>query len=593
MENKDDTPKQWSGSLSPSEFFAEFNVLPERKKIEMFFDYFDKFFQAGLGRLSSGISPAAMQMDIFSWLAQLAQSPGHIAKLGSYPMLHYFECLNDLLVGNEDKCTINDMRFKSESWNYLPWRLNAMAFLHAEDWWKQATTAVEGLPKRSERSVSFLARQIMDAFSPSNFVWTNPDLFYETIKSGGFNLVRGSELAIEHSLRRMTGAPPPGADHFRPGKEVAVTPGRVVFKDRLIELIQYEPQTKTVYREPVLIVPAWIMKYYILDLSPNNSLVRWLVSQGHTVFMVSWRNPDEKDRGLGMDDYFRLGSMAAIDKVSEIFPGRKINLMGYCLGGTLSILTAAAMARHEDDRLNSLILLAAQADFSEAGELMLFISESELAFLKNMMWEQGYLDTSQMAGAFQLLRTYDMIWSKMVQDYMHGREKGTIDLLAWNADTTRMPYRMHSEYLEKLFLNNDLAKGRFCLDGHHIAAENIKVPAYVVSTEKDHVAPWHSVYKLHLMLGGPITFVLTNGGHNAGIVSEPGHPRRYYRIKRQSKEQAYMNPDDWFAEAKKHDGSWWPSLHHWLVRHSSGRRVKAPELNKHLPAAPGHYVFQK
>lgn len=299
--------------------------------------------------------------------------------------MHYFESLNAVLTGDDESFKVDDLRFKSDSWQYLPWRLNALTFLKAEDWWKQATTAVTGLPKRSERSVAFMAGQIMDALSPSNFIWTNPDLFYETIKSGGYNLIAGSELAVEHALRRMTGAPPPGADKFRPGKEVAVTPGRVVYKNHLIELIQYEAQTKTVYREPILIIPAWIMKYYILDLSPDNSLVRWLVSQGHTVFMVSWRNPDENDRSLGMDEYYKLGSKAAIDKISEILPGRKINLMGYCLGGTLAILTAAALAREEDHRLNSLCLLAAQADFSEAGELMLFISESELAFLKNMM----------------------------------------------------------------------------------------------------------------------------------------------------------------------------------------------------------------
>lgn len=579
--------------LSPSEECEECIPLVDIEKIQNFFDFTDKFFQANLAKLTAGISPAAVQMDFFSWLAQLAQSPGHLLELASFPVIHFSDCVNKLVCEEELGEIKDDVRFHSESWQYMPWRLWAEGFLQVENWWHLATTHVQGVPSHAERSVSFFARQFLDALSPSNFVLTNPDLFYETLRSGGYNLVRGTELAIEHTLRRFTGAPPPGADKFIPGKHVAITPGRIVFKNHLIELIQYEPQTKTVYKEPILIIPAWIMKYYILDLSPDNSLVKWLVKKGHTVFMISWRNPTSEDRDMGMDEYYRLGAMAAIDKISEIFPKEKINLMGYCLGGTLAMITASAMASNNDDRLNSLTLLAAQADFTEAGELMIFISESEVSFLKNMMWDQGYLDTKQMAGAFQVLRPYDLIWSKMVQDYMHGRRRGMIDLLAWNADTTRMPYKMHSEYLEKLFLNNDFAKGRFTIEDQHVVAENIQMPTFAVSTEKDHVAPWQSVYKIHLMINGDITFVLTNGGHNAGIVSEPGHKGRYYRIYERKKGQSYINPQMWLDVAEKHDGSWWYSLHNWLVDHSPSKRVSAPSLDSSLPAAPGEYVMQK
>ena len=292
-------------------------------------------------------------------------------------------------------------------------------------------------------------------------------------------------------------------------------------------MIQYEPQTKTVGKEPVLIIPAWIMKYYILDLSPQNSLVNWLVGQGHTVFMVSWKNPGKEDSELGLDDYYRLGAMVALDAVSAVVPDTKIHLTGYCLGGTLAMITAAAMAHKGDDRLKSLTLFAAQGDFTEAGELMLFVSESGVSYLKNMMWGQGYLDTRQMAGAFQMLRSYDLIWSKIVHDYLMGKREDMFDLMAWNADATRMPARMHGEYLEKLFLHNEFAAGRFAVEGELVAPEDIKVPIFAVSTETDHVAPWRSVHKIHLMMNGPVRFILTSGGHNAGIVNEPGHKNRY------------------------------------------------------------------
>ncbi|MCL5272779.1 MAG: alpha/beta fold hydrolase, partial [Gammaproteobacteria bacterium] len=311
------------------------------------------------------------------------------------------------------------------------------------------------------------------------------------------------------------------------------------------------------------------------------------------VFIVSWRNPTKEDRNLGLEDYYRLGAMAALDAVSEVRPNTKIHLMGYCLGGTLSMITAAAMAKNHDNRLKSLTLLAAQGDFTEAGELLLFITKSEVSFLKNMMWDQGYLDTKQMAGTFQMLRSYDLIWSKMVQDYMHGTQRGMIALLAWNADATRMPYKMHSEYLEKLFLNNDFAEGRYSVEGKHIVAENIQVPAFVVSTEKDHVAPWKSVYKTHLLINSDITFVLTNGGHNAGIVSEPGHEGRSYHIRERKKDSSYLDPATWLEEAEYETGSWWTAWHKWLVQHSSSEQISAPKLDKMLPDAPGDYVLQK
>lgn len=557
-----------------------------------FFSVVDKLYQAHLAKLTFGVSPAAVRTAYFSWASQLAQAPGRMMALAWYPLLHASDLVHRVL-SQHLPADGQDVRFHTDNWALMPWRLWAEGFLQVEDWWKCATVDVPGLSRQHERVVSFAVRQRLDALCPANFILTNPDLFEETIRSEGKNLIRGTELAGKDMLDKFTGAQPAGVERYIPGKDVAITPGRVVFQNHLIELIQYDAQTETVYKEPILILPAWIMKYYILDLSPENSMVKWLVAKGHTVFIVAWRNPGSEDRNLSMDDYYRKGAIAAIDSVSRVFPKTKIHLMGYCLGGTLAMITAAALAVKKDKRLKSLTLLAAQGDFTDAGELMLFINQSEVSFLENMMWEQGYLDTKQMAGSFQMLRSYDLIWSKMTQDYLHGKDRSMVDLLAWNADTTRMPYKMHSEYLEQFFLNNDFAAGRFTIEGEHVVAENIHLPAFVVSTEKDHVAPWQSVYKTHLMISSDLVFVLASGGHNAGIVSEPAHPGRSYRIHERKRQAAFLGPDEWLAVASPREGSWWIAWHDWLVKHSHGTRVPAPLTDQSLAEAPGTYVFQK
>ncbi len=556
---------------------------------ENYFDRLDKSFQAHLGQATSGISPASMMTMYCSWLTQLAQSPGRMLELALYPAMHW----QDSVFDNNRSGGIVDPRFKSESWQQFPWRLWADGFCQAEDWWQRATINVPGLPKPVERTTSFIARQMLDMISPSNFTTTSPDLFYETMRTGGHNLVHGAESALDDIRQKATNAPPPGLENFVVGKNMAVTLGRVVFRNHLIELIQYEPQTKTVYKEPILMLPAWIMKYYILDLSANNSLVNWLVGQGHTVFMVSWRNPDAADRNLGMDDYYRMGAMAAIDAISAIMPKAGIHLMGYCLGGTLSLIATAAMAGDGDKRIKSLTTLAAQGDFTEAGELLLFITESEVSFLKSMMWEKGYLDGKQMEGTFQSLHSRDLLWSRMVHDYMMDKRRDPIDLIAWDADATRMPYKMHSEYLEKLFLHNDFFEGRFAIEGKRVSPESINLPIFSVGTDKDHVAPWRSVHKIHLMTDGDVTFVLTSGGHNAGIVSEPGHKGRSYYIHERAHGAPYLDPDRWLEVAQQKEGSWWPAWHDWLVQRSAKEKVSPPLMSKGLCAAPGTYVLQK
>ena len=565
----------------------------------------DRLLHAIMGRFTLGVSPAAVALAYADWAAHLAQSPGKQQRLVEKAMRKatrlWLHALRTAVEPGQPPCIDplpQDRRFRDPSWRRWPYNLIYQNFLLTQQWWHNATTGVRGVSAHHEDVVTFVTRQLLDVIAPSNFLSTNPELQQATLQEGGRNLWRGAVNAAEDWERQIAGKPPVGSDTLRIGTDVATTPGKVVHRNRLIELIQYEPTTDKVHAEPILIVPAWIMKYYILDLSPANSLVRFLVDQGHTVFMISWRNPVEEDRDLGMDEYRRLGIDAALDAVSAIVPDRPVNAVGYCLGGTLLSIAAAALARDGDKRLNSVTLLAAQADFTEPGELSLFIDHSELAYLEDIMWDQGYLDTKQMAGAFQLLRSNDLIWSHLQRNYLLGQRDPMSDLMAWNADATRMPYRMHSEYLRTLFLNNDLAEGRYQVDERPVALTDIRAPIFAVGTEGDHVAPWRSVYKIRLLTDADVTFLLTKGGHNAGIVSEPGHPRRHFRMSHQTAESRYVDPDTWLMATDAQEGSWWPAWEAWLTDRSTGMaappEMGAPDGNyPPLYAAPGEYVMRR
>jgi len=414
---------------------------------------------------------------------------------------------------------LGDFRFRAEEWRQQPYNFLTQAFLLNQQWWHNVTHEVPGVAPHHEDVVSFAARQFLDFFSPSNFPFSNPEIVKRIAETGGANFIQGFQNWVEDVARATTGQPPIGGDNFLVGRDVAVTPGKIIYRNHLAELIQYAATTEKVLAEPVLIVPAWIMKYYILDLSPQNSLVRYLVGQGCTVFCLSWRNPNAEDRDLTMDDY-RSCVMGALSAINALVPERKIHAIGYCLGGTLLAITAAAMARAGDDRLATVTLLAAQTDFTEPSELALFIDHSQMHFLESMMWNRGYLSADQMAGAFQLLRSNDLIWSRLVRDYLMGERSPMTDLMAWNADSTRMPYRMHAEYLRRLYLDNELAAGHFMINGRAAALQNIHVPMFIVATERDHASPWRSVYTIHYHTDTDITFVLTSGGHNSGIVRE-------------------------------------------------------------------------
>lgn len=482
---------------------------------------------------------------------------------------------------------------QDELWSTFPMDMIRQWHLALTDVALLAAESPRGMDSVDAKRMAFMTRQFMDALAPQNNPGLNPDMWRRTLAEAGSNLLRGYQNALDDFHRQAAGRPPAGTEAFKVGEAVAMTPGTVVFRNSLIELIQYQPATPYVHAEPILIVPAWIMKYYILDLSPHNSLVRFLVGQGYTVFMVSWRNPTPEDRDISFDDYRTKGVMAALDEITRVMPGRNVHACGYCLGGTILSIAAATMARDGDKRLQSLTLLAAQTDFSETGDLMLFVDDSQVAFLEDLMWDQGVLDTHQMAGAFRLLRSNELIWSRMIRDYIMGDREKITDLMAWNADQTRMPYLMHSQYLRGLFLENRLTAGRYAVDGRVIALRDIDAPVFLVGTEKDHIAPWQSVYKFRLFSDTEVTFVLTTGGHNAGIVSEPGHPHRSFRIATARHDDKYVDPVTWATRAEAREGSWWLAWADWLADKSSPDMAAPPEADseRKLGPAPGLYVL--
>jgi polyhydroxyalkanoate synthase len=563
----------------------------------------DRLWHAQIAPWLAGLSPVSLALAAVDWGLHLATQPVQAARLGLDAWRLGTQAASDALtqarLPRDASERPDDWRFAADAWQRWPYPWIVRSYLAAERWWRDATE-LRGMTAHHRDVVGFFARQWLDLLSPANAGLANPEVWDRTVEQRGENLRLGAAIALDRW--RLHHGLPPLVDHgqrFRPGHDVAVTPGEVVHRNHLVELIQYRPTTPRVHAEPLFIVPSWIMKYYILDLSPHNSMVRWLVGQGHTVFILSWRNPDEGDALLDMDDYLQLGVFDALAAIGRRLPGQRVHAAGYCLGGTLLAIAAAALARPGRvagadalPELASLSFLAAETDFTEPGEMGVLIDESQVALLEDMMAERGFLTGHQMAGSFQFLHSRELIWSATLREVWMGERLRPNDLMAWNADTTRMPAAMHSQYLRRLYLHNELAEARYGVEGRPVSLNDVTLPVFLVGTEKDHVAPWRSVYKLHRLTDAEVSFVLASGGHNAGIVSEPGHPHRRWRQRTRPRGGAWLAPQEWEAMADAHEGSWWTAWDGWLRAHGSGRDVPAarrPAADA-LGPAPGTYV---
>ena len=564
---------------------------------------------AAIGQWTGGMSPQAFGGAWLNVASRLALAPGRQLELAQQALRKSIEFAQfagqavrgvDEPVAPQVAGTPYANRFSDEAWARFPFNVLAQAFVTGAGLAREAVRQVPGADPDAEYVAGFTVREGLELLAPDNYLPTNPQLIAQTREERGQNLLRGLRNLADDVQRTFKGQGPVGVENYVVGQHTAVTPGKVILRNSLMELIQYSPATDDVYAEPVLIVPAWIMKYYILDLSPRNSLVKYLTDMGHTVFMVSWKNPTAEDRDVSMDDYVSLGVLAALDAIGQVVPKRKVHAVGYCIGGTLLAISAATLAQRGDDRLATVTMFAAQTDFSEPGELSVFISPAQLAMLEALMWKKGVLESRQMGGAFQLLRTYDLLWAPSVQSYLKGERLGVNDLMAWNADGTRMAYRMHTDYLHQLYLDNDLAQGRYVALGETIDLAAIEVPMFVVGTETDHVAPWKSVYKVgQLVRSKDYTFCLTSGGHNAGIISGPQHPRRRHRVLTMKAGARLPSAEQYLQKVEPAPGSWWPTFAAWLADHSSPRRVAPPKMGnakkgyKPIGDAPGEYVLAR
>ncbi|MDO5692664.1 MAG: alpha/beta fold hydrolase [Pseudomonadota bacterium] len=560
----------------------------------------DRLVQSAAAPAAANLSPIALGLAFADWALHLAASPGRQMELAVLAAQLATDTTQSRDGSSDGSLQDDDARFRAEEWSQWPFNQWRAAFRNAETFWRHAAQ-VPGVTEHHTKMVDFFARQYLDMMSPANRLLTNPVVLNKTIETRGAALVQGWRNWLADTTGVPTAEDLAQRGRFVVGGNVATTPGKVVFRNHLIELIRYAPQTDKVHPEPVLIVPSWIMKYYILDLSPHNSMARYLVSQGHTVYMVSWRNPDESDRDLTMDDYVEMGVLDAIGAVGDDAGQRPLHAMGYCLGGTFLAMAAAGLSRRKGvagfehlPELKTLTLLAAQVDFSEPGELGLFIDESQVNLLDHMTTGQGFLSGKQMGGSFQFLHSRDLVWSRQMREYLMGERDQDNDLMAWNADTTRLPARMHHEYLVALYMRNALASGRFLVGGQPVSLNDLRLPVFAVGTQRDHVSPWKSVYKLHHLTDTEITFVLCSGGHNAGIISEPGRANRRYQIATRPDRGPWESAQEWARKAEKVEGSWWPAWQGWLAAHSS-TPVKAKPIpaSRALCDAPGEYVMQR
>lgn len=559
----------------------------------------DRTIHGYAGHYTFGLSPISLTLAFSDWAMHLTSSPGRQMELANLALEQSLKLSREALKPKEVKDT------GLSTLMAMPFKALQSSMQATGEWW-QSATQVRGVSPHHQHMTSFFIKQMFDVADTANWPASNPEILRTAIATGGTSLLRGeqnflADLRAQQTKTFQTEHRTGTQVHFQVGKNLAITPGTVVYRNHLIELIQYSPQTTKVYAEPILIVPSWILKYYILDLSEHNSLVRYLVQQGHTVYILSWHNPDQKDRNDGMEDYLQMGVFDALIAISKISGKTPIHTAGYCLGGTLLSIAAAALARPAQVRdadlipeIKSVTLLAAQTDFSEPGEMDVLIDDSQVEMIEGLMSESGFMTGAQMAGSFQFLNSRDLIWSKRLREYMLGVRDVGNDMMSWNADVTRLPARMHGEYLHKMFLENALAQGRYQVEQHSISLTDIGQPMFVVGTARDTVSPWRSVYKIQHLTETDVTFLLASGGHNAGIVSEPGHPKRSYQVHTHKIGDAAITPDSWQKKMPVVEGSWWPEWHDWLASHSSNKQ-NPPNIpaDMVLCKAPGTYVFKR
>ena len=491
------------------------------------------------------------------------------------------------------EASAGDRRFRDDAWNeHEVFDFIKQSYLLSARYVRDVVSQVDGLDDKTAQKVDFYARQFCDAMSPSNFLLTNPEVLRRTAETGGENLLKGLNNLLADLERgrgrltiRMT-----DLDAFKVGENIGITPGKVVYQNELMQLIQYAPTTDTVFRKPLLIIPPWINKFYVLDLRPKNSFVRWAVAQGHTVFMISWVNPDETLAEKGFEDYMRLGVLDAIDAIERATGETQINAIGYCLGGTLLSTVLAWMRAKNMDRVASATFLVTMLDYCEAGELSVFIDEEQIKALEQKMQRRGFLEGTEMAATFNMLRANDLIWSFVVNNYLLGKEPFPFDLLYWNSDSTRMPARMHSFYLRNMYQENLLAKPNgITLEGVPIDLGTAHVPAYFLSTREDHITPWRSTYRGSKLLGSSVRFVLSASGHIAGVVNPPEGGKYSHWLGNAMPDQ----PDDWLKDATEVAGSWWPDWQRWVGGHGREMvRAREPGTKTMQPIedAPGSYV---
>ena len=487
----------------------------------------------------------------------------------------------------------DDRRFRHEHWSEnAAFDFIKQSYLLSARCLHRTVRGAEGLDERTQRKLEFHTRQLIDALSPSNFAHTNPEVVQATLDSGGGNLVRGLEKLLDDLARGKGELKVSMTDRsaFELGRNVATTPGKVVFQNELMQLIQYTPSTKQVARRPLLIVPPWINKFYILDLQPKNSFIKYCVDQGQTVFVVSWVNPDERHRDMGWDAYMTLGPLAALDAIEQATGESEVNAIGYCIGGTLLATVLGWMAAADDRRIASATFFTCIMDFEDAGELTLFVDEEQLAKIERQMDEKGYLDAGAMASTFNLMRANDLIWSFVVGNYLLGKEAMPFDLLYWNSDSTRMPAATHRYYLRNMYQKNLLKEpGGLVLKGTPIDLRQVTVPVFLLSAREDHIAPWRNTYAAAGLYAGPVRFVLAGSGHIAGVINPAGSAKYGHW----TNDELPADPDAWLEGATQHPGSWWSLWAEWQGQLAGGEVAAREPGQGGLPAlepAPGSYV---